>query len=122
MDPLVHTGKAVLPQWPRWMPLVGLAALCLRPLSLGSLGLGLASAVLVGCILAAVHHAEVVAHKVGEPFGTLILAVAVTVIEASLILAMMLSGSANPSLPRDTVFAAIMLILNGVVGACLLTG
>lgn len=104
------------------MPVVGLAALWTRPLLLGSVGLGLASAVLVGCILAAVHHAEVVAHRVGEPFGTLILAVAVTVIEGSLILAMMMSGSANPSLPRDTVFAAIMLILNGVVGLCLLIG
>ncbi|MGQ3026596.1 MAG: ionic transporter y4hA, partial [Sphingopyxis sp.] len=67
-------------------------------------------------------HGEVVAHRVGEPFGTLILAGAVTIIEASLILSMMLSGSANPALPRDTVFAAIMLILNGVVGGCLLVG
>jgi Ca2+:H+ antiporter len=104
------------------MPAAGLAILLLRPLSYGTTGLVAASVVLVGCILAAVHHAEVVAHRVGEPVGTLILAVAVTVIEASLILSMMLSGAANPTLPRDTVFAAIMLILNGLVGACLLVG
>jgi Ca2+:H+ antiporter len=104
------------------MPAAGLATILLRPLSYGTAGLVAASVVLVGCILSAVHHAEVVAHRVGEPVGTLILAVAVTVIEASLILSMMLSGAANPTLPRDTVFAAIMLILNGLVGACLLVG
>ena len=117
-----QTVRVVLSHWPRWVPAVGLASLLLRPLSYGSAGLVAASAILVGCILAAVHHAEVVAHRVGEPFGTLILAVAVTIIEASLILSMMLSGAANPTLPRDTVFAAIMLILNGLVGACLLVG
>jgi Ca2+:H+ antiporter len=79
--------------------------------------------VLVGVVLAAVHHAETVAHKVGEPFGTLILAVAVTVIEVGLILSLML---ANPetasSLARDTVFAAAMIILNFLLGLCLLVG
>lgn len=117
-----HAVRVVWPNWPRWVPAVGLATLLLRPLSYGTTSLIAASVVLVGCILAAVHHAEVVAHKVGEPFGTLILAVAVTVIESSLILSMMLSGAANPALPRDTVFAAIMLILNGLVGTCLLVG
>src|SRR3546814_8493506 len=71
-------------------------------------------------VLAAVHHAEVVAHRTGEPFGTLILAIAVTIIEASMILSMMASGPASATLPRDTVYAAIMLILNGLVGLCLL--
>ena len=104
------------------MPAAGLTALLLRPLGFGSVGLVAASAVLVGCVLVSVHHAEVVAHRVGEPFGTLVLAIAVTIIETSLILSMMLSGSANPALPRDTVFAAIMLILNGLVGTCLLVG
>lgn len=78
---------------------------------------------LIGAVIAAVHHAEVVAHRVGEPFGTLILALAVTVIEASLILSMMLSGGEDLAvLPRDTIYAAVMIICNGVVGICVLVG
>ena len=78
---------------------------------------------LIGSVIAAVHHAEVVAHRVGEPFGTLLLAVAVTVIEVALIVALMLAGGpAASALARDTVFAAVMIILNGIVGACLLVG
>jgi Ca2+:H+ antiporter len=78
---------------------------------------------LVACVQAAVHHAEVVAHRVGEPFGTLILALAVTVIEVGLIVSLMLAGgAAAASLARDTIFAAVMIILNGMVGVCLLAG
>ena len=80
-------------------------------------------AALVGAVLAAVHHAEVIAHRLGEPFGTLVLALAVTVIEAGLILALMLSGGpATAPLARDTVYAAVMIICNGVVGLCVLVG
>jgi Ca2+:H+ antiporter len=74
-------------------------------------------------VLAAVHHAEVIAHRVGEPFGTLVLAVAVTTIEVALIVSLMLSGGpSTTALARDTVFAAVMIILNGMVGLCLLMG
>ncbi len=70
-------------------------------------------------MLAAVHHAEVVAHRLSEPFGTLVLAIAVTVIEVWLIVSLMLAGGADAAtLARDTVFAAVMLILNGIVGLC----
>jgi Ca2+:H+ antiporter len=80
-------------------------------------------AALIAAVIAAVHHAEVVAHRVGEPFGTLVLAVAVTVIEASLILSIMLAGGPDAAvLPRDTIYAAVMIICNGVVGACILVG
>lgn len=83
----------------------------------------LLAAGLVGAVLAAVHHAEVVAHRVGEPFGTLLLAVAVTVIEVGLIVSLMLAGGpAAAALARDTVFAAVMIILNGMLGLCLLVG
>src|SRR6188472_905300 len=76
--------------------------------------------VLAGAVLTSVHHAEVVAHRVGEPLGSLILAVAVTVIEAGLIVSLMASGgSETDSLARDTVFAAAMITCNGVVGLCL---
>ncbi|HXZ96047.1 MAG TPA: ionic transporter y4hA [Burkholderiales bacterium] len=89
----------------------------------GTLLAVLCGAALIGAVIAAVHHAEVVAHRVGEPFGTLVLAVAVTVIEASLILSMMFAGGADMAvLPRDTIYAAVMIICNGVVGLCLLVG
>lgn len=79
---------------------------------------------LIGSVLAAVHHAETVAHRVGEPYGTIILALAITVIEVSLIVSIMLSeGNNEPSfLARDTVFAAIMIILTGIIGLCFLVG
>lgn len=81
------------------------------------------AAALVGAVVAAVHHAEVVAHKVGEPFGSLILAVAVTVIEVGLIVMLMTSGGNGvSSYARDTVFAAVMITLNGIVGLSLLVG
>ncbi len=74
-------------------------------------------------VFAAVHHAEVVAHRVGEPFGTLVLAIAVTLIEVALIVSLMIAGgAAASSLARDTVFAAVMIILNGIIGLCLLVG
>ena len=78
---------------------------------------------LLAGVLAAVHHAEVVAHRVGEPYGTLVLAAAITAIEVALIVTLMLAGGATTSaLARDTVFATVMIILNGIVGLCLLMG
>ena len=83
----------------------------------------LAAVALIATVFAAVHHAEIVAHKVGEPFGTLVLAVAVTVIEVALVVSVMLGGGAEQAtLARDTVFAAVMIVCNGVVGLCLLSG
>lgn len=78
---------------------------------------------LVASVLAAVHHSEVVAHRVGEPFGTIILAVSVTIIEVAIIISLMMAaGGQSAVLARDTVFAATMLILNGIIGSCLLIG
>ena len=78
---------------------------------------------LIATVLVAVYHAEIIAHRIGEPLGTLVLALAVTVIEVSLIVSMMLSGGEEArSLARDTVFATVMIICNGVVGICLLAG
>ena len=83
----------------------------------------LLSAALVLAVLAAVHHAELIAHRVGEPFGTFLLAVAVTGIELGLIVTLMSAGGENAStLARDTLFAAVMIILNGLVGICILIG
>jgi Ca2+:H+ antiporter len=73
--------------------------------------------------MSAVHHSEIVAHRVGEPYGTIILAIAVTIIEVSIIISLMLSGGEEvSSLARDTVFSATMLILNGIIGLCLFIG
>lgn len=84
--------------------------------------IGLAT-VLMAAVIASVHHAEIIAHRVGEPFGTLILALAVTVIETALILAVMLSATtADALLPRDTIYSTVMIACNGVVGICLLVG
>jgi Ca2+:H+ antiporter len=77
---------------------------------------------LIGGVITAVHHAEVVAHKVGEPFGTLILATAFSIIEVSLIVSLMLPSDVKDAaeLGRDTVFAAVMIPLTGIIGVCLL--
>ncbi len=78
---------------------------------------------LLAAVVSAVHHAEVVAHRVGEPFGTLVLALAITVIESALIVSLMLSGGAATAvLARDTLYATVMIICNGVVGICVLVG
>ena len=78
---------------------------------------------LAGAVLAAVNHAEVVAHRIGEPFGSLVLAVAVTIIEVGLIVTLMIGGGpGTASLARDTVFAAVMITCNGIVGIALLIG
>ncbi|SDZ29452.1 Ca2+:H+ antiporter [Micromonospora pattaloongensis] len=115
-SPLLHwtavvpvlAAVALIATWGRELPLTVVA---------------LVAVFLAGAVLAAVHHAEVVAHRVGEPFGSLVLAVAVTVIEVALIVTLMISGGGKTSsLARDTVFAAVMITCNGILGLCLLSG
>ena len=106
------------------MPLLGLPLLALtwgdKP---GTLVLVVVGIWLALSVLAAVHHAEVVAHRAGEPFGSLVLAIAVTVIEVALIVTLMVAGGDDTStLARDTVFAAVMITCNGILGASLLIG
>ena len=78
--------------------------------------------ILFGTVFAAVHHAEVIAERVGEPFGTLLLTLSVTIIEVALIATIMLGAKAVPTLARDTVFAVVMIVCNGLVGVCILIG
>ena len=112
-----------LPLWSVLFPVLALLAALTGLAKLGTAGVVVGAFLLIFAVIAAVHHAEMVAHRVGEPFGTLVLAVAVTVIEVSLIVSLMLSDAGDASaLARDTVFAAIMIILNGIVGICLLAG
>ena len=85
--------------------------------------LAVGTVLLIATVFSAVHHAEIIALKIGEPLGSLILAVSVTVIEVSLIIAIMSASSAGgSSVARDTVFAAVMIVLTGIVGVCLLAG
>ena len=78
---------------------------------------------LIGAVLSAVHHAEVIAHKTGEPYGTLVLAISVTIIEVSLIIAMMFAGhEGSQFIARDAVFATVMIVVNGVIGMCIFMG
>jgi Ca2+:H+ antiporter len=78
--------------------------------------------ILFGTVFAAVHHAEVIAERIGEPYGTLLLTLAVTVIEVALIATIMLGEKPVPALARDTVFAVVMIVCNGLVGVCILAG
>src|SRR5262245_8462531 len=113
-----------MPTWTWAVPVIAVVLLVVAVVTgVGIVVALLCAGALVGAVIASVHHAEVIAHRVGEPFGTLVLAVAVTVIEASLILSLVIAGGSDQaSLPRDTIYAALMIILNGVVGVCLLVG
>ena len=110
--------------WSKLIPVLGalvLAAAIVLPMNPVIAAICLLT--LMGVVICAVHHAEVVAHRVGEPFGTLVLALAVTIIEVALIVSIMLSGGPETAVvPRDTVFSAIMIICNGLIGLCLLIG
>lgn len=115
--------KLPLPLWTIVTPVIAWLAYFGISLDLGILYTFFLAAVLIGGVLAAVHHAEVVAHRVGEPFGTLLLALAITIIEVALIVSLMLTGGPDVAeLARDTVVAAVMIILTGIVGLSLLVG
>jgi Ca2+:H+ antiporter len=115
-----------IPRWSWAAPLAACVLLAGKSAGLipaSPLVLIVAAALLGACVFAAVHHAEIIALRVGEPFGSIILAIAVTVIEVALIVSIMLSAKAGADLlARDTVFATVMLVLNGIVGLCLLLG
>lgn len=117
-------AKAPIPRWAWIWPLLAWSVLAAGAL-LGTGGFlaALAGMVLIATVFAAVYHAEVVAHRAGEPLGTLVLALAVTVIETALVVSIMLKApTENSGLARDTVFAAVMIVCNGIVGICLLWG
>ena len=113
-----------MPWWAWAWPVVAwLTLLTILLVGIGGLMTAVAGTVLVATVFAAVYHAEVVAHRTGEPFGTLVLAVAVTVIEVALIVSVMIAAPAEKAaLARDTVFSGIMIVMNGIVGLCLLWG
>jgi Ca2+:H+ antiporter len=111
-----------IPLHVRLLPVLGIAVW----LVIGKVGLEVLAVVpavvLLGNVIAAVYHAEVVALRVGEPYGTLVLALAVTIIEVGLIISIMLSGEPNRTLLRDSVHAVVMLVLHGLAGLCIVVG
>ncbi len=113
--------RKLVRHWSTILPV--LAAVTVLSSFLAPIPVALTGLALAGAVLAAVHHAEIMAHRAGEPFGTFLLAIAVTIIELGLILTLMSASDAGAkTLARDTVFAAVMIILNGLVGICLLIG
>jgi len=82
------------------------------------------SGVLLGAsVLAGVHYSEAIAERIGEPYGTIVLAVSITIIEVALIISLMMSGGEKAVyLARDTVFASVMILFNAILGICLLIG
>ncbi|MGW5499163.1 calcium:proton antiporter [Streptomyces rochei] len=119
---MITRPRDFLTQWTAVTPVIAVVLLVLTwGRDLPGAVVAVLTVVLAVSVLAAVHHAEVVAHRVGEPFGSLVLAVAVTVIEVALIVTLMADGGdKSASLARDTVFAAVMITCNGVVGLSLL--
>ncbi|MEA3138249.1 MAG: Ca2+:H+ antiporter [Gammaproteobacteria bacterium] len=118
-------GVPELPLWTILAPVLAGIVMLLAGYDWGSGGIFVAviALSLAASVFAAVHHAEVVAHRIGEPYGSLVLALAVTLIEVALIFSLMVAGGAEATaLARDTVFAAVMIILNGIIGLCLLLG
>jgi Ca2+:H+ antiporter len=117
--------SAQIPLWTIAAPVFALGVLLVAVFAHADGGIFVAviTVGLAASVFAAVHHAEVVAHRVGEPYGTLVLALAVTLIEVALIVSLMIAGGEQAeALARDTVFAAVMIILNGIIGLCLLVG
>ncbi|MBU2666462.1 ionic transporter y4hA [Actinoplanes bogorensis] len=121
---MAATLRSSLTQWTVFVPVVAIVALAFTwGRDLPTVVVVIAALLLGGAVLAAVHHAEVVAHKVGEPYGSLVLAIAVTIIEVALIVTLMISGGEKAqALARDTVFAAVMITCNGLLGLSILVG
>jgi Ca2+:H+ antiporter len=121
-SPSSNSGRA--PWWAWTWPVLALAVLGVHTTLSPGVPFAAAEAfALIATVFAAVYHAEVIAHRLGEPFGTLVLALAVTIIEVALIVSMMITGGTDTArLARDTVFAAVMIVCNGIIGLCLLAG
>lgn len=121
----ITTLKAWIPLW-SWLVPLSSAAVLLGAFSgllrASGSALLLFTLLLGASVFVAVHHAETVAHKVGEPYGSIVLALSVTIIEVSLIVALMISSPDKDTLARDTVFSTVMIVLNLVIGLCLFIG
>ncbi len=113
-------SSAPMVWWSIVFPALGGGALAAKAAGLALPSL-LVTVILIGSVFASVHHAETLAHRLGDLFGSLVLALAIAVIESGLIVSMMLAGE-QPALARDSIFSALMIALNGILGLCLLLG
>lgn len=117
------TGIRKLYEWTTSIPLLACILYFSGYLDDNIMLQGVAGVLLIFCVMSAVHHSEIIAHRVGEPYGTIILAVSITIIEVAIIVSLMVTGGEQyAAFARDTVYAAVMLILNGIVGLCLFIG
>src|SRR5262245_35751947 len=106
-----------------WLtPLIALAAALLVGKSADWAAGAVFAALLIASVMAAVHHAEMIALWLKEPYGTLVLTLAVTIIEVSLVISLMLGAEPNPGLARDAVHAVVILVLSGLAGICIVAG
>jgi Ca2+:H+ antiporter len=124
---MAHSNHNSIPAWSWIAPLAVLVLLGVKSAGVvpgDHFAILIVSAVLLGAaVFAAVHHAEVLAVRLGEPFGSILLAVAVTIIEIGLIFSIMASGAeGSEAVARDTVFSAVMIVMNGVIGLCMVVG
>lgn len=116
------SAHARIPAWAAAAPILGLGLeVLLHGGTSAAAGLGFAAALVAG-VLAAVHHAELIAARLGDPFGAVILALAVTVIEAGLIVSVLLGDAPQPTLARDTIHAVVVIVLHGIAGLCIVVG
>jgi Ca2+:H+ antiporter len=126
---MAEAGKAhvFVPRWTWAAPVLVAVILALKYSGVlpkeSALVLIAATALIGFCVFASVHHADQLAARVGEPFGSILLALAITVMEVAVILSVMAADTAgSDAVARDTVFAAVMIVLNGIVGLCLVVG
>lgn len=117
---MAASGANPMAWWALLFPLVGAGSLALQVSGISVPSVAVA-VILIGCAFASVRHAETLAHRLGDLFGSLVLALAISVIEAGLIVSMMLAGD-QPALARDSIFSALLIALNGILGLCLLFG
>ncbi len=124
---MAHTNHNSIPAWSWVAPLLACVLLALKfggVVPADHVAVLLAATVLLGaCVFASVHHAELLAVRLGEPYGSILLAIAVTIIEIGLIVSIMASESpGSMTVARDTVFSAVMIVMNGVIGLCMVLG
>jgi Ca2+:H+ antiporter len=110
--------------WPWWTPIIAIiVVIAAAAMPLDTTLVTVCGVALVGAVIASVHHAEVVAHRIGEPLGTVVLSICVTIIEVALITTVMMTGGADVAmLPRDTIYSVIMITCAGVVGLSMIIG
>ena len=109
--------------WPWWTPIIAIiVVIAAYTMTLDTTLVVVCAVALVGAVIASVHHAEVIAHRIGEPLGTVVLSICVTIIEVALITTVMLGGANEATLPRDTIYSVIMITCGGVVGLSIFIG